>query len=51
MVRGKGQYGDVDLFVDCKEGDSIEWVLPLAVTYIGQEDAERSLCFLTLFRA
>ena len=47
----KGQYGDVDLFVDCKEGDSIEWVLPLAVTYIGQEDAERSLCFLTLFEA
>ena len=46
----KGQYGDVDLFVDCKEGDSIEWVLPLAVTYIGQEDAERSLCFLTLFQ-
>ena len=23
----KGQYGDVDLFVDCKEGDSIEWIL------------------------
>ena len=47
---GKGQYGDVDLFVDCKEGDSIEWIVPLAVTYIGREDAERSGClFLTLF--
>ena len=38
----KGQNGDVDLFVDCKEGDSIEWIVPLAVTYIGWEDAERS---------
>ena len=44
----KGQYGDVDLFVDCKEGDSIEWILPLAVTYIGREDAERSICFFAL---
>ena len=40
----KGQNGDVDLFVDCKEGDSIEWIVPLAVTYIGREDAERSGC-------
>ena len=40
----KGQYGDEDLFVDCKEGDSIEWILPLAVTYIGREDAEKSIC-------
>ena len=40
----KGQNGDVDLFVDCKEGDSIEWIVPLAVTYIGWEDAERSGC-------
>ena len=40
----KGQYGHVDLFVDCKEGDSIEWIVPLAVTYIGREDAERSGC-------